>query len=201
MAAGGTCGSSTVWKHLRPTCGQPIGSRLAHTSATHLLSTVALFNCTLLTKLPSGGSPFKRCVCCIYGNAAATSRLPRLSPSTTSAFSSASSPSPRPNVSQHFFNLRTETPVAATCEKRKTALSRIRLVPPQGLFRIAAGASKLKKLKAALDCSTSQLEEFYSDPHAVAGGSAFLSNLQRGETIWIALLLSHGFFILHWQEP
>uniref|UniRef100_A0A8C2WXF7 Rho GTPase-activating protein 17 n=1 Tax=Cyclopterus lumpus TaxID=8103 RepID=A0A8C2WXF7_CYCLU len=39
----------------------------------------------------------------------------------------------------------------------------------QGLLRIAAGASKLKKLKAALDCSTSQLEEFYSDPHAVAG--------------------------------
>lgn len=39
----------------------------------------------------------------------------------------------------------------------------------QGLFRITAGASKLKKLKAALDCSTSQLEEFYSDPHAVAG--------------------------------
>lgn len=43
----------------------------------------------------------------------------------------------------------------------------------QGLFRIAAGASKLKKLKAALDCSTSQLEEFYSDPHAVAGTSPF----------------------------
>ncbi|XP_078096410.1 rho GTPase-activating protein 17a isoform X8 [Mustelus asterias] len=39
----------------------------------------------------------------------------------------------------------------------------------EGLFRIAAGASKLKKLKAALDCSTSQLEEFYSDQHAVAG--------------------------------
>lgn len=39
----------------------------------------------------------------------------------------------------------------------------------EGLFRIAAGASKLKKLKAALDCSTSQLEGFYSDPHAVAG--------------------------------
>ena len=45
----------------------------------------------------------------------------------------------------------------------------------QGLFRIAAGASKLKKLKAALDCSTSQLEEFYSDPHAVAGTSFLLS--------------------------
>lgn len=43
------------------------------------------------------------------------------------------------------------------------------LLPEQGLFRITAGASKLKKLKAALDCSTSQLEEFYSDPHAVAG--------------------------------
>uniref|UniRef100_A0A4W4F2U1 Rho GTPase-activating protein 17 n=1 Tax=Electrophorus electricus TaxID=8005 RepID=A0A4W4F2U1_ELEEL len=42
----------------------------------------------------------------------------------------------------------------------------------EGLFRIAAGASKLKKLKAALDCSTSQLEEFYSDPHAVAGTAA-----------------------------
>ncbi|XP_075035456.1 rho GTPase-activating protein 17 isoform X2 [Mixophyes fleayi] len=39
----------------------------------------------------------------------------------------------------------------------------------EGLFRIAAGASKLKKLKAALDCFASQLEEFYSDPHAVAG--------------------------------
>lgn len=47
----------------------------------------------------------------------------------------------------------------------------------QGLFRIAAGASKLKKLKAALDCSTSQLDEFYSDPHAVAGiGSALNPN-------------------------
>ncbi|XP_073071489.1 rho GTPase-activating protein 17 isoform X2 [Manis javanica] len=39
----------------------------------------------------------------------------------------------------------------------------------EGLFRIGAGASKLKKLKAALDCSTSHLDEFCSDPHAVAG--------------------------------
>ncbi|XP_067318291.1 rho GTPase-activating protein 17-like isoform X2 [Anolis sagrei] len=39
----------------------------------------------------------------------------------------------------------------------------------EGLFRIAAGASKLKRLKAALDCSTSHLDEFYSDPHTVAG--------------------------------
>ncbi|ETE69488.1 Rho GTPase-activating protein 17, partial [Ophiophagus hannah] len=39
----------------------------------------------------------------------------------------------------------------------------------EGLFRIAAGASKLKKLKAALDCSSSHLDEFYSDTQAVAG--------------------------------
>uniref|UniRef100_A0A8C0XWH8 Rho GTPase-activating protein 17 n=1 Tax=Castor canadensis TaxID=51338 RepID=A0A8C0XWH8_CASCN len=39
----------------------------------------------------------------------------------------------------------------------------------EGLFRIGAGASKLKKLKAALDCSASHLDEFCSDPHAVAG--------------------------------
>ncbi|NXM87581.1 RHG17 protein, partial [Oenanthe oenanthe] len=45
----------------------------------------------------------------------------------------------------------------------------------EGLFRIAAGASKLKKLKAALDCSTSQLDEFYSDPHAVAGIGSVLN--------------------------
>ncbi|XP_070086985.1 rho GTPase-activating protein 17-like [Equus caballus] len=39
----------------------------------------------------------------------------------------------------------------------------------EGLLRTGAGASKLKKLKAALDCSTSHLDEFSSDPHAVAG--------------------------------
>lgn len=50
-----------------------------------------------------------------------------------------------------------------------TAVDSFHSFDVQGLFRIAAGASKLKKLKAALDCSTSQLEEFYSDPHAVAG--------------------------------
>lgn len=53
----------------------------------------------------------------------------------------------------------------------------------QGLFRIAAGASKLKKLKAALDCSTSQLEEFYSDPHAVAG------TFQTGTVLQLLYLL------------
>ncbi|KAI3365561.1 hypothetical protein L3Q82_010646, partial [Scortum barcoo] len=49
----------------------------------------------------------------------------------------------------------------------------------EGLFRIAAGASKLKKLKAALDCSTSQLEEFYSDPHAVADPD------KRLQALWV----------------
>ncbi|XP_034563607.1 rho GTPase-activating protein 17a isoform X4 [Notolabrus celidotus] len=58
----------------------------------------------------------------------------------------------------------------------------------EGLFRIAAGASKLKKLKAALDCSTSQLEEFYSDPHAVAGAlKSYLRELPEP-------LMSHQFY-------
>lgn len=74
------------------------------------------------------------------------------------------------------------------------------VVSRQGLFRIAAGASKLKKLKAALDCSTSQLEEFYSDPHAVAGSSPSLrtrngrSHLERVTSLsWLLILRS--------QEP
>ncbi|XP_028989060.1 rho GTPase-activating protein 17a isoform X2 [Betta splendens] len=58
----------------------------------------------------------------------------------------------------------------------------------EGLFRIAAGASKLKKLKAALDCSTSQLEEFYSDPHAVAGAlKSYLRELPEP-------LMTHQFY-------
>ncbi|XP_069822570.1 SH3 domain-binding protein 1 [Dendropsophus ebraccatus] len=39
----------------------------------------------------------------------------------------------------------------------------------EGLFRLAAGASVLKKLKACLDAGTSDLGEFMSEPHAVAG--------------------------------
>ncbi|NXL33374.1 3BP1 protein, partial [Glaucidium brasilianum] len=39
----------------------------------------------------------------------------------------------------------------------------------EGLFRLAAGASVLKKLKSSLASGSSALEEFYSDPHAVAG--------------------------------
>jgi len=41
---------------------------------------------------------------------------------------------------------------------------------PQGLFRLAAGASVLRKLKSSLASGSNALEEFYSDPHAVAGG-------------------------------
>uniref|UniRef100_A0A7M4G3M3 SH3 domain binding protein 1 n=1 Tax=Crocodylus porosus TaxID=8502 RepID=A0A7M4G3M3_CROPO len=39
----------------------------------------------------------------------------------------------------------------------------------EGLFRLAAGASMLRKLKCSLANGSSALEEFYSDPHAVAG--------------------------------
>uniref|UniRef100_A0A8C3XUV4 Rho-GAP domain-containing protein n=1 Tax=Chelydra serpentina TaxID=8475 RepID=A0A8C3XUV4_CHESE len=38
-----------------------------------------------------------------------------------------------------------------------------------GLFRLAAGASVLRKLKCSLASGSNALEEFYSDPHAVAG--------------------------------
>lgn len=41
---------------------------------------------------------------------------------------------------------------------------------PQGLFRLAAGASVLRKMKSSLASGSNALEEFYSDPHAVAGG-------------------------------
>ncbi|XP_074127740.1 SH3 domain-binding protein 1 [Sminthopsis crassicaudata] len=39
----------------------------------------------------------------------------------------------------------------------------------EGLFRLAAGASVLKKLKQTMALNPSSLEEFCSDPHAVAG--------------------------------
>ncbi|KAM4023309.1 SH3 domain-binding protein 1 [Anomaloglossus baeobatrachus] len=39
----------------------------------------------------------------------------------------------------------------------------------EGLFRLAAGASVLKKLKCHLDAGISDLGEFMSEPHAVAG--------------------------------
>uniref|UniRef100_A0A8D0H712 SH3 domain binding protein 1 n=1 Tax=Sphenodon punctatus TaxID=8508 RepID=A0A8D0H712_SPHPU len=39
----------------------------------------------------------------------------------------------------------------------------------EGLFRLAAGASVLKKLKCSLASGYSALVDFYSDPHAVAG--------------------------------
>ncbi|KAM7371726.1 hypothetical protein PAMP_008937 [Pampus punctatissimus] len=38
-----------------------------------------------------------------------------------------------------------------------------------GLFRVAPSASKLKKLKASLDCGVLDVQEYSSDPHAIAG--------------------------------
>ncbi|NWJ04663.1 3BP1 protein, partial [Crypturellus undulatus] len=39
----------------------------------------------------------------------------------------------------------------------------------EGLFRLAAGASVLRRLKNSLASGSNALEEFYTDPHAVAG--------------------------------
>ncbi|XP_040187044.1 rho GTPase-activating protein 44 isoform X4 [Rana temporaria] len=39
----------------------------------------------------------------------------------------------------------------------------------EGLFRVAPSASKLKKLKAALDCCVVDVAEYSADPHAIAG--------------------------------
>ncbi|KAM6957517.1 rho GTPase-activating protein 44 [Aplochiton taeniatus] len=42
-------------------------------------------------------------------------------------------------------------------------------MPEEGLFRIAPSASKLKKLKASLDCGVMDVQEYSADPHAIAG--------------------------------
>ncbi|XP_067225669.1 rho GTPase-activating protein 44 isoform X1 [Chanodichthys erythropterus] len=39
----------------------------------------------------------------------------------------------------------------------------------EGLFRVAPSASKLKKLKASLDCGVLDFQEYSVDPHAIAG--------------------------------
>ncbi|XP_070962746.1 rho GTPase-activating protein 44-like isoform X3 [Oncorhynchus clarkii lewisi] len=39
----------------------------------------------------------------------------------------------------------------------------------EGLFRVAPSASKLKKLKASLDCGVMDVQEYSVDPHAIAG--------------------------------
>ncbi|XP_052467991.1 rho GTPase-activating protein 44 isoform X2 [Carassius gibelio] len=39
----------------------------------------------------------------------------------------------------------------------------------EGLFRVAPSASKLKKLKASLDCGVMDFQEYSADPHAIAG--------------------------------
>ncbi|KAB0403079.1 hypothetical protein E2I00_017086, partial [Balaenoptera physalus] len=60
-----------------------------------------------------------------------------------------------------------------TCFPEKPgALCLAHLLPPEqghGLFRVAPSASKLKKLKAALDCCVVDVQECSADPHAIAG--------------------------------
>uniref|UniRef100_A0A8C4RAU7 Rho GTPase activating protein 44 n=1 Tax=Eptatretus burgeri TaxID=7764 RepID=A0A8C4RAU7_EPTBU len=43
----------------------------------------------------------------------------------------------------------------------------------EGLFRVAAAASRLKKLKIALDCGAVETQDYAGDPHAVAGAPHF----------------------------
>ena len=46
---------------------------------------------------------------------------------------------------------------------------------PQGLFRLAAAASVVKKLKTCLDQENVDHSEFSMDPHAVAGKDVCIS--------------------------
>lgn len=46
---------------------------------------------------------------------------------------------------------------------------------PQGLFRLAAAASVVKKLKTCLDQEKVDHSEFSMDPHAVAGKDVCIS--------------------------
>ncbi|XP_041861129.1 rho GTPase-activating protein 44 isoform X4 [Melanotaenia boesemani] len=50
----------------------------------------------------------------------------------------------------------------------------------EGLFRVAPSASKLKKLKASLDCGVLDVQEYSSDPHAIAGAlKSYLRELPK----------------------
>lgn len=51
----------------------------------------------------------------------------------------------------------------------RTSLAVAPLLLPQGLFRLAAAASVVKRLKTCLDHGTVDHGEFSMDPHAVAG--------------------------------
>lgn len=54
----------------------------------------------------------------------------------------------------------------------------------QGLFRVAPSASKLKKLKASLDCGVLDVQEYSADPHAIAGKlSTFTSSQSKGKIV------------------
>uniref|UniRef100_A0A096LRF2 Rho GTPase-activating protein 44 n=1 Tax=Poecilia formosa TaxID=48698 RepID=A0A096LRF2_POEFO len=49
----------------------------------------------------------------------------------------------------------------------------------EGLFRVAPSASKLKKLKASLDCGVLDVQEYSSDPHAIAASAGALKSYLR----------------------
>uniref|UniRef100_A0A3Q3G3X1 Rho-GAP domain-containing protein n=1 Tax=Labrus bergylta TaxID=56723 RepID=A0A3Q3G3X1_9LABR len=59
----------------------------------------------------------------------------------------------------------------------------------EGLFRIAPSASKLKKLKASLDCGVMDVQEYSADPHAIAGAlKSYLRELPNQDKRLQALL-------------
>ncbi|XP_074648090.1 rho GTPase-activating protein 17-like [Tubulanus polymorphus] len=62
----------------------------------------------------------------------------------------------------------TEREIAVVLEECVCTLIDVGL-EEEGLFRVAGGASKVKKLKAALDAGVVDLDEFIRDPHVVAG--------------------------------
>lgn len=57
----------------------------------------------------------------------------------------------------------------------------------QGLFRVAPSASKLKKLKASLDCGVLDVQEYSADPHAIAGELVIRSH--QGHTWFYNLVI------------
>uniref|UniRef100_A0A8C9XPD7 Rho GTPase-activating protein 44 n=1 Tax=Sander lucioperca TaxID=283035 RepID=A0A8C9XPD7_SANLU len=73
-----------------------------------------------------------------------------------------------------------QTLIEVQAEYHRKSLELLQSVLPQikahqgefpflGLFRIAPSASKLKKLKASLDCGVMDVQEYSADPHAIAG--------------------------------
>ncbi|XP_074858169.1 SH3 domain-binding protein 1 [Carettochelys insculpta] len=70
----------------------------------------------------------------------------------------------------------------------------------EGLFRLAAGASVLRRLKCSLASGSNALEEFYSDPHAVAGAlKSYLRELPQ--PLMTFELYDDWFKVASFKEP